>query len=202
MEASNATITDCVNEWVSNKTHGMISRISDDLRGNDALLVNALYLKTQWYDAFDELLTHEGEFTTVGGKSVKKNFMSATKDFWYYEDMDGSKVLSIPMRGDTYAVFVLGNTDNIMDKLLKVERRQVHVELPKFSFETSFENGELVDFLNRSGAKLAFTNDADFSLMVQGSKWNIGNIIQKTRIKTEESGLEAAAVTAWDLQIR
>ncbi|MBQ5376459.1 MAG: hypothetical protein IIU45_06280, partial [Lachnospiraceae bacterium] len=84
------------------------------------------------------------------------------------------------------------------DALSKAERTRVNVKLPKMDLDTSFTNKELVDFLKARGVDLAFRDDgsADFSVMCQDKPLYIDDILQKTRIKTDEDGLEAAAVTA------
>jgi serpin B len=80
-----------------------------------------------------------------------------------------------------------------MDKAYSDE---VIVKLPKFDIETSFSENEFIAFLQSRGAGLAFTQDADFSVMCPDTSWLISDIIQKTRIKIDEDGLEAAAATA------
>ena len=65
--------------------------------------------------------------------------------------------------------------------------------------ETSFDQGELVDFLQANGVNLAFDpNQADFSRMIDCPVF-VDDIIQKTRIKLDEEGVEAAAVTAMEV---
>ena len=70
------------------------------------------------------------------------------------------------------------------------------VTIPKLDLETEFACGELVEFLKENGVKLAFDADrADFSGMIDHQIY-VSDIIQKTRIKLDEDGVEAAAVTA------
>ena len=69
------------------------------------------------------------------------------------------------------------------------------MKLPKFDVETSFSQNEFIDYLKEAGAELAFTQDADFSVMCPDTSWLISDIIQKTRIKIDEDGIEAAAAT-------
>ena len=49
-------------------------------------------------------------------------------------------------------------------------------------------------FLKSRGAGTAFSNGADFSIMCSDYPLYISDIIQKTKIKIDEEGLEAAAV--------
>ncbi len=73
------------------------------------------------------------------------------------------------------------------------------VTLPKFEIESSFDQGELVRFLLSRGAERPFSpvsGEADFSVMSRDADWHISDIIQKSRIRLDEDGIEAAAVTA------
>jgi serpin B len=99
------------------------------------------------------------------------------------------------MNGGVYMAFVLGSTDGLSEKISKAGSEQVLVTIPKIDLETDFSNGEFVDFLKANGVNLAFTDAADFSNMIDHDLY-VSDIIQKTRIKLDEKGVEAAAVTA------
>ncbi len=75
------------------------------------------------------------------------------------------------------------------------ENANVKVTIPKIDLETDFSNGELIDFLKECGVSLAFDErKAGFSAMIDHPVF-VSDIIQKTRIKQDEEGVEAAAVT-------
>lgn len=191
-------LTDAVNGWVRDETNGLIPSIADDLSDVDAVLVNALYLRTNWSKAFANWATASDAFTTIDGERTQKDFMQQQETYLYYEDED-SKLVSIPMEGGVTAVFVLGNAGSLEDKLARGTYEEVVVKLPKFEIETSLEQRELVSFLESRGAYLPFSpvpGDADFSVMSRDAAWYISDIIQKSRIKVDEDGIEAAAVTA------
>lgn len=196
-DVAQGEITDAVNAWVKEETEGMIPKLSDDLSESDLILANALYLRDSWTEAFEEGATKEDTFTTAKGEQVQKDFMEKTDKLLYYEDGD-AKLVVLPMTGGLRAVFTLGEIDNLKDALSKAERTRVNVKLPKMDLDTSFTNKELVNFLKKRGVDLAFKDDgsADFSVMCQDKPLYIDDILQKTRIKTDEDGLEAAAVTA------
>ena len=187
-------ITDAVNGWISENTNGLIPKISNDLSSSDLLLANALYLRSAWIDSFDEYLTREGDFTASDQRIVKKEFMHQRSEFAFYED-DETTMVCLPMHGGVNALFILGNSENAMEKLRSASLETVDVTLPKFETETSLSENELIDFCKARGAELAFTSNADFSIMSEEMKLYITDIIQKARIKTEESGIEAAAAT-------
>lgn len=188
-------ITDKVNGWINENTNGLIPSISNDLSYADLVLVNTLYLRTSWVNDFYEYGTEEGDFKTFSGNTVKKDFMSQQDSFRYYEDNKG-KFVVLPMNGGINAVFILGDVDDVVGKLSNASYEEVAVKLPKFESETELTDNQLIDFCMARGASLAFTRDADFSVMSDEMSLFITDIIQKTKIKVDEKGIEAAAATA------
>ncbi len=188
-------ITDKVNSWINKNTNGLIPTISNDLSYADLILVNTLYLRAGWVSSFEEFATKEGDFTTISGDVVKKDFMHQQSRFMYYEDENG-KFVVLPMNGGINAVFILGDVEDVAGKMESATAEEVAVSLPKFEAETEFSNNELVDFCKQRGAADAFTSNADFSLMSDDMSVFISDIIQKTKIKVDEEGIEAAAATA------
>ena len=187
-------ITDTVNGWINENTNGLIPSISDNLSAADLILVNTLYLKTSWVTAFEEYATQEDDFTTISGATVKKEFMNQQDRFKYYEDENG-KFVVLPMNGGINAVFILGDVDDITSKISEASYEEVAIKLPKFETETSLSENQLIDFCKARGAISPFTEDADFSIMSNDMSLYITDIIQKTKIKLDESGVEAAAAT-------
>ena len=187
-----------VNPWCDEKTHGMIPKlVSEGYDTGDLaiMLMNALYFKSAWIDTFLAPAV-EGEFTTQNGSIVTKEFLNQTHRYKYYSDEE-TTLVCLPMEGDVDMIFVLGSNANIQEKIAKAEYREVSVHIPKIDLETSFDQKELVDFLISSGVKFAFNSDyANFEDMIDYRPIYIGDIIQKTKLKLDENGVEAAAVTA------
>ncbi len=195
--ASSAEITDKVNKWVEKNTRGLIPTIADDLSDKTAVLVNTVYLKTAWFNEFEDFMTEEGDFTTITGDKVKKDFMYQTHRYSYYEDEKG-KLVVIPMFGNIDAIFVLGEIDDVKAAIEKATTTEVEVKLPKLDLDSEFGTEQLVGFLKDSGAQLPFdkTGNADFSIMCSDTNWYISDIIQKTHLNMNEQGIEATAATA------
>jgi len=187
-----------INEWADIKTEHMIQRLLPEDYPTDQLavvLMNALYFKDSWRNEFPKYRTGEDDFHTSGGQTVKKEFMTTEDHFAYYEDED-TKLVILPMKGGVSMAFVLGSREGIAGKISKAGWEDVRVKIPKMDLETDFSNGEFVDFLKASGVSRAFDAElADFSAMIDHSVY-VSDIIQKTRIKLDEEGVEAAAVTA------
>lgn len=184
-----------INQWASDKTNGMIPGIVDDSVANmSTVLVNAIYIKDGWLDSFSKSMTEKGTFKAIDGSETEKEYMQNTDSYRYYED-DETKLVVIPTTYGFEVVYVIGSRDNIEEKLTKAEYEEVHVRIPKLDLESSLDNGILVDFLKEAGVKKSFTSDADFSKMCT-TPINVSDIIQKAKIKTDEDGIEGAAVTA------
>ena len=124
-----------------------------------------------------------------------KQIQTIDEYYDYYED-ENCKFVVLPMNGGIKAVFVLGDASEVMNKLGEVTYQDVNVTIPKFENETSFENNELINYLKSQGVELAFTEDGDFSGMSKEMSLMITDIIQKTKITVDETGVEAAAATA------
>ncbi len=187
-----------INEWADVKTEHMIQKLLPEDYPTDQLavvLMNALYFKDSWQKEFPGYRTKEDDFHTRGGRTVKKEFMTTEDHFSYYEDED-TKLVILPMKGGVSMAFVLGSREGIAGKISNARSENVRVKIPKMDLETDFSKGEFVDFLKSSGVSLAFSAGlADFSAMIDHPVY-VSDIIQKTRIKLDEEGVEAAAVTA------
>jgi serpin B len=114
----------------------------------------------------------------------------------------GSEVHFVPHGKHPYdsvlravAVFILGEVEDVTGKLAEASYEETVVKLPKFEIETALDHRELVDFCRMRGCDLPFNEAADFSAMSDFRPLFISDILQKTKIKTDEKGIEAAAAT-------
>ena len=165
---------------------------TDDI---DTILTNALYLKDDWMLPFEKDATFTDVFTCLSGGETEKEYMTTDDNFLYYED-EQTQLVTLRMCCGVRVTFVLGDLEGIGEKLDKAKNEYVRVKIPKFETETSLDKKELIDFLKAEGVTLAFDRQtADFSEMAVEQVF-IADIIQKTKIKVDENGLEAAAATA------
>ena len=186
-------LTNAVNQWVNDQTNGMIPSIVEDVHEAAAVLVNALYLKTKWPEAFNE--SDLTEFTTVSGDTVHKEFITRTEKYRYYEDEDCQMVV-LSLQGGVSMALILGDGGNLSEKLENAQIRKVRVTLPKFEVESSFDQKELVRCLQAMGCDKMFIDSvAEFDPMFTEGVF-VDDIIQKAKVKVDEKGLEAAAATA------
>lgn len=193
-----ADIVDRANEWANKKTEGMIPEILSndyDTTNLAVVLMNALYYKNCWKNEFNKC--GEMPFTTADGAVLKKNFITSTETYKYYKD-DKTELVVIGMNNNVDMVIVTGDTADLQNKINKAKNRKVRVYIPELEIETSLENKELCNFLLSLGITDAFSPYvANFGRMTEtGNDFYIDDIIQKAKIKLDETGVEAAAVTA------
>ena len=187
-------ITDAINNWCDEATAGLIPKISNDLSGCAAALVNAVYLKSSWVDEFSEYMTEPEDFTDIEGKVTRRDMMKAKDRYRFFEDKE-TKLISIPLNGGLTFIAILGDDTDWLADYEAAEYTDVDLWIPKLDTESSFGREALVQYLMDRGALDAFdANTADFSRMTD-YPWYISDILQKAKIKTDEEGLEAAAVT-------
>lgn len=187
-------ITDAVNHWCDEATAGLIPRIANDLSGCAAALINAVYLKSSWVDEFSEYMTELEDFTDIEGKATRRDMMKAKGRYRFFENGQ-TKLISIPLNGGLSFVAILGDDSDWLTDYNAAEYTDVDLWIPKLDTESSFGRESLIQYLMDRGAVDAFdANTAVFSRMVD-YPWYISDILQKAKIKTDEEGLEAAAVT-------
>lgn len=201
-EITSLQMKETINDYVKKNTNNLIKEIVDDeVKNANTVLVNTVYLNDSWSEGlFEEYNTKEKDFITIDKSKVKKDFMTTQDDFLYYEDKE-TKLLLTLTKNDFGVLYVLGDNSNILEKMNKMESCEVIVEVPKMDIESTFDNKYLVGFMNSLGVKKAFDPmDANFGNMFDGltSDFNIyiEDIIHKTKLTTDEKGIEAAAATA------
>ena len=202
-----------INSWASKQTEGMINPLLDELDPYSAtLLMNAIYFKGSWADKFDSSFTRKEDFTKGDGAKTKVDMMNHTSNVSYYFDKNCSAISKtygngafkmtfiLPDEGITTAELAKGLDRTALERIIKRKgSEEVIIKIPKF--ETSFTI-ELNDMLKSLGMVDAFNpTKADFSSMSSHLSLYISRVLQKARIKVEEKGTEAAAVTVIDMKL-
>lgn len=196
-------------EWVNGKTNGMIPRLFPEGHDTTELVMmqlNALYFKGAWDAEFKPENNQRANFTKEDGSCVEKEFMFQSETMPYYEDEDTQlAILKIRnFKSETGVVFVLGSTDNLLQKIGKACSYQpiVNLSIPKFEVETSLEHDELCDFLKACGVSDAFIGSkADFSGITDAAQIFVSEIIQRAKLGINEKGIEGAAATVVDYSL-
>ena len=198
-----------INDWCNKKTHGKIQKILDSIEPNTMMiLLNAVYFKGVWKKEFDPKYTTKKAFYNLGDKKNEAlvDMMNMKEKFNYYADSN-VQIIEIPFTKDSAsAIIILPKEDinintfisELDDQKLKkyisnLFPEKVDLTLPKFELE--FES-QLTNALQNLGMKDAFGPEADLSGMKRERDIYISKVIQKTYLKVDENGAEAAAATA------
>ena len=204
---SKEDIRKLVNSWCKEKTHGMIPEFLKQPVGASeyAHFLNAVYFKGIWTSKFKKNDTKRESFTREDGSKTTVQMMHQ-KDKFNLGGINGlCSALSLPYGNQAYRMTILlpykgESLADLIDALdadawnsLLMAGHEVDVKIP--SFETEYDVS-LKDILREMGIQQAFGygGAADFSAMTSYPIF-IGDVLHKAKIKVDEEGSEAAAVT-------
>jgi serine protease inhibitor len=197
-----------INDWVKQATADKIPTILDEIsRSLVMVLINAIYFKGDWRDAFKPSDTRPEAFL-VAGAPVQVPTMHRTGKM-RASVIDGRTVVDLGYGGDAFSMTVVlprtGETANDLVQQLAPAfwsslgtLPTVEVELSMPKFRLTWER-ELKDDLQPLGMRQAFVpGGADFTGISSavGRDLFISFVKQKTFVDVNEVGTEAAAVTA------
>lgn len=205
-----------INGWCNDKTKGMIPKILDEVNPYMvSYLLNAIYFKADWASKFDSKNTKEETFTTEKGTStlpmmhqyvlisyLKTNTYSAV--ILPYGNSLWNMTVMLPEEGAT--------TDDIIKEVAQssvlnnrgwcgtgsdvFQGYEVDLKLPRFETASDTDELGLVELMKKMGIKQAFDSDfAEIPNMCEDRNLYISMMRQKAKIKVNEEGSEAAAVT-------
>ena len=195
-----------INKWGSDHTMGMIPEVLKESEFNpDAVsyLLNAIYFKGAWAEKFDKADTKDEEFQTGTGKKLVP-MMHQEHEFYYTED-EYCQALQLPYGNGAYNITLLlpkeGKTVDDLLGTLTAETWEkyrwmgtaiVDVKLPSFESKSDID---LRDIMTKLGMPNAFDEDlAEFPNFCNVPTF-IGMMKQVAKIKLNEEGTEAAAIT-------
>ena len=201
---------DIINQWVNDQTNGRIEEIIDQIGPLDILfLINAVYFKGEWTTQFKKANTYQAPFHLEDGSTVDVSMMSGEVEDAGFAWLEGGRMVAeLPYGGQAFGMVVVlpGSGETVDDLLATVDdgtwsswmdalhTGETMVQMPKFELEW---DGLLNDALKDMGMERAFRPDqADFSRMTPATDAHISAVRQKTYMKVDEEGTEAAAVTS------
>ena len=204
---SNATHR--INSWFAEETHQKIQNLlqPSDIDPNTKLVLgNAIYFCDTWVQPFSADRTSPEPFYLYPEVAKTVPMMRQAAKLPYYEDEELQAVL-LPLSSASVSckpacLLVLGKNDTRrtvispqkLDRIFSfISFRMVNLAVPKFKMERRFD---LENLLRGLGVSLAFSRDADFSLMDGSRDLCISKIVQKSFFSLNEDGVEAAAGTA------
>ena len=211
-----------INGWCSEKTNGMIPTILDEIDpAIISYLLNAIYFKADWASKFDPKNTKDEAFTTENGNSSTKIPMMHQNVLINYMKNNTYSAIEMPYGNGLWNMVVMmpeeGMTTNDIIDHLKMfgvypmlyddidgslaswvfGPYEVDLKLPRY--ETSSDTDDLEDgligLMKKMGINRAFDDGMAEIPNMCGLPVYIQIMRQKAKIKVNEEGSEAAAVT-------
>lgn len=207
---------DHINGWCKEKTNDMIPAILDEV---DPMIVtyllNAIYFKADWASKFDQKNTREETFSTESSSTqlpmMHQNvlILYAKNDIFSsvsipYGNGEWDMIVMLPEEGKTtddiitnlatYGLSMYGFCSTMGDQF---RSHEVDLKLPRFETESDTNeigNEGLIGLLRKMGINRAFNGQAEIPNMCNAAVY-IDMMRQKAKIKVNEEGSEAAAVT-------
>lgn len=200
-----------INQWGNEKTRGMIPKILDDSLSGDTAwqLMNAAYLKAAWSQPFTKEDTREMVFYGQDGTELRTKFLYGERYLDHVETADAEgavlpyddgKTVFLALRptdGTDVREFARRlDADKVKNYICNARREKFHFYMPKADIES---DTNMKQMLKNMGLTAAFDERlADFykiAAVDQERAVYIDKVFQKARIKIDEKGTEAAAIT-------
>lgn len=209
----NESTKNTINNWVKDKTSGMIEKLLEQAPPESALmyLINALSFDAEWENIYKDTQIRDGEFTLENGDKQAVKFMGSTE--YSYLENEAVTGFMKPYKDNKYAFVALlpGEDTSMSDLLISLDAKgvmdliknkkneEVYAKIPKFSVEYGVL---LNESLQELGILDAFDEKkADFTGLGNSADGNIyiSRVIHKTKIDVDEKGTKAGAVTAVEM---
>lgn len=210
-----------INEWIKEKTLGIIVNMIEDTAVQDPdlklVLLNALAIDLDWKIQFDPTETHSREFTLDDGSKINAEMMSMDTNSLYIKYNNEHNVTAVSMEledvDDTVLEFIAIMPDEPLDEYIKEfdmkkledeisnlkdasnSKREIEIVIPKFKYSYSLDFKK--DLMNL-GINDAFSKDkADLKGIADViDNLYISEALHKADVEFSETGIKAAAVTA------
>jgi len=198
-----------INDSVSEDTGGLIEDLIPEgaLKSVGWVLTDAVHLKADWKDGFEQKDTYTGKFATAGGAGTDAEFMNRTGEFAHAR-RDGWTAVRLPYKdGGLGLLALLPDGDGRECPELTAETveslgaeaagTRLELSLPKVDLSTKEEVGSLLAGL---GMPTAFSGEADFT-GISPDAGSISAVRHAARLKVDEKGTEAAAATSVEMKV-
>lgn len=205
VDFSDANIKNVIDEEVCKGTHGLIDHLDTDIDAAMlALIVDILYFKGAWEYEFDEYNTKDRMFYGTKGNAKVPTMQSEGR--MDYAETSVYQAVRLPYMCESVnhkefamRIYLPKNKYGISDVLyfiqnedyeLYTEREEVKLSLPKFE---AANNIDVKNLLSRMGLTCVLESYDVIPQCIKGLQ--ISDIAQQVKIKVDEQGTEAAAVT-------
>lgn len=204
---------DEINNWVKEKTDGMIDKIVEEIPADVVLyLINALAFDAEWENIYETSDVFDGKFTDSNGiqrtlqmmNSIEHRYIETDTATGFIKNYAGGQygfAALLPKKELSLRDYVHSlSGEDLINSLKTAQDTAVMTTMPKFSYDY-----ELImnDALCAIGMPTAFNPlTADFSKMTQSETGGlyISRVIHKTHIAVDERGTKAGAATAVEMR--
>ncbi|MBY3512399.1 serpin family protein [Rhizobium laguerreae] len=192
-----------INGWVSQATRGAIPVILDAPPGGGFVSLGALSFKARWKTSFDRE-SPASPFQRPDGSTISVPMMHLAGDGQRFRSDEKFTAVDLAYAGESYSMVVVaarsskgvGGSDlKALTSWLqgeKFEAAKGEIFLPRFSLN---DGRDLMPILNAMGVAPEKAKDAGFPGFTKENV-SLARVLQKTMIKVDENGTQAAAATA------
>jgi serine protease inhibitor len=192
-----------INAWVKEKTRGLIPSVVEESPQDAGLVaINALYFKDRWKQPFDPAATRDEKFEVSQGQSINVPMMHFEGRLAFRQDNKFVAAALSYASGDYELVVLTGKDAALGVNEFAIasgwlggqgfEMSDGEIALPRFSASGSEDLLPVMDALGLAKARKAPGALKGFTATSQ----TIARVVQKTELRVNEEGTEAAAATA------
>jgi len=192
-----------INGWVKDATRGAIPVILDAPPGGGFVSLGALSFKARWKTSFEKE-SPATPFQRPDGSRISVPMMHLAGEGQKFRFDENFAAVDLAYSGETYSMVVVaarsgkGIANSDLKTLAswlqgeKFEAAKGEIFLPRFSLN---DGRDLMPTLNAMGLTPEKAKDATFPGFTK-ENISLSRVLQKTMIKVDENGTEAAAATA------
>ena len=198
--------TSKINAFISEKTMGKINGILPErpLSPKDNLfLVNTVYFKDEWRIPFETYETKKAEFQTPAKKKEVAMMHHIFRSLPYFEN-EKIQAIALPYKNGDKMYLILPKKEvsfsefmselSYKDIFLNMRDLPVLVKLPRFKIES--ETIDLIPYFKSNNVQRIFNPALSELGSVSDKETYVSSFLHRAVIEVDETGTEAAAVTA------
>jgi serine protease inhibitor len=191
-----------INDWVKERTAGLIPSIIEKApRDGGLVALNALHFKDRWKDPFDPSLTRPARFRGLGATFEVPMMQSEGK--LQFREQDAFVAVELPYAADRFRLVLITTKDKPRhaNEFRPVAgwlagdgftQRSGEISMPRFTLGSS---ADLLNTLDTLGLK-AGRNAPGALAGLSPAPMAIAQVLQRTELRVDEAGTEAAASTS------
>ncbi len=205
-----------INNWIENKSLGIIKNMLDDnlVKNAKMILINALAIDMEWKEPFDESETNAENFNLEDGtkKEVAMMHKKATSDSTSYYKDENITALSMDLKeyeGNNLEFIAIMPENNLEEYVNNISNEEINniinnltpasdekfgleITIPRFYYDYDLKLKS--DLINMGITDAFIPEVADFSNMSKEQLY-VSDALHKANIDFTEKGIKAAAAT-------